>query len=843
MVNGSNLNHVVIADKDADIILPPSSAVNPIPALPAAVRVDNAEQLLHLLTTDPNNNNHNNIPSSHAATTTTTTTTTSSFRQYLVFGTERLRTLVLRQVLTDPHNRTWQNKQTNKAASKSNWDDVLEFHYPRGLDLVGTQVLLSTNTAKSSLTSQQQQEATTRLDFSNNKNVHVVTYFLHPTQLAQTRAAIACIRNAASSTTSSSSSQQASLPLSSFGISSTSNDSSSSSAAAAGAASFRIHHRLVYVPTVNMAMINQILQHAGVLQQHNVSVNHNLQLDFLCLETDVVSMEYPGALHESSAGIDGMPSHVVTCAARSLLKLQDVTGKIPRIQTYGSLAEATLKKLMHMTVNEHLASSQEHDVNNSGYNNSVDMDMLADSVVEAMLIIDRKVDMVTPMLTPLTYEGLLDDVFGIDCGFLNVNVDIINPPDDEADDSSSNAAENLSPSNRKKKADDKSKKKHNVVALGVNASDSLYAEVRNHHVEKFGSFLQNQAMALRQSHAEFTSTRGKKKDLQEIHNFVKNIPIFTQNLRSLTNHIHLAERIKKTTEHAHFRERWQTERSMLEGEVCLDQLEDFIANCSDGGGNSNSSGNEDEDCNSNVVDSSPLRFLRLLCLQSLCAGGIKSSRYDALRRDVVQTFGYEYVFVVMNAGVASLSGQSSSAFASLRKQLLLINSEVDTVEPDDVSFVSSGYAPLSVRLIQTAVRGWTAVRREEILKELLPGGGARMLDLLQTSPPCDFITALQQPGTTNLTNSGLPLATSTTTTNQRPAAAATVNDGRSASPATAASTASRKKPVLIVFYLGGVTYMEITALRFLSRRQTFPFHILIMTTEILNGSRLLQSLS
>ncbi|NJK65984.1 MAG: hypothetical protein HC941_05140 [Microcoleus sp. SU_5_3] len=77
MVN--NGHHVVIADKDADIILPPSSAVNPIPALPVAVRVDNAEQLMHLLTTDPSSSNH---------AVGTTSSISSSFKQYLVFGTD-----------------------------------------------------------------------------------------------------------------------------------------------------------------------------------------------------------------------------------------------------------------------------------------------------------------------------------------------------------------------------------------------------------------------------------------------------------------------------------------------------------------------------------------------------------------------------------------------------------------------------------------------------------------------------------------------------------------------------------------------------------------------------------
>ena len=64
------------------------------------------------------------------------------------------------------------------------------------------------------------------------------------------------------------------------------------------------------------------------------------------------------------------------------------------------------------------------------------------------------------------------------------------------------------------------------VVLGVHAGDSLYAEVRNHHVEKFGSFLQNQALALKESHANFTN-KGTKKDLSEIHQFVKQIPVST----------------------------------------------------------------------------------------------------------------------------------------------------------------------------------------------------------------------------------------------------------------------------------------------------------------------------
>ena len=90
--------------------------------------------------------------------------------------------------------------------------------------------------------------------------------------------------------------------------------------------------------------------------------------------------------------------------------------------------------------------------------------------------------------------------------FIKVDVATINPEDDEA------------------KTEEKKKPEDEIVMLGVNAGDTLYAEVRDQHVEKFGSFLQNQAKALKESHANFTN-KGTKKDLTEIHQFVKQIPV------------------------------------------------------------------------------------------------------------------------------------------------------------------------------------------------------------------------------------------------------------------------------------------------------------------------------
>lgn len=147
---------------------------------------------------------------------------------------------------------------------------------------------------------------------------------------------------------------------------------------------------------------------------------------------------------------------------------------------------------------------------------------------------------------------------------------------------------------------------------------------------------------------------------------------------------------------------------------------------------------------------------------------------------------------------------SASSFSTLRKAMILINDEVDTVNPSDVSYVSSGYAPLTVRLVQLAIQGWAG--KEDTLREL-PG---RLVDIEQKFPPEDLATALK---------------------------------GIRPNQSLGAITKEGKRPTLMVVFVGGVTYMELAALRFLSKRPTFPYHIICVTTKITNGSKLLESLS
>lgn len=164
--------------------------------------------------------------------------------------------------------------------------------------------------------------------------------------------------------------------------------------------------------------------------------------------------------------------------------------------------------------------------------------------------------------------------------------------------------------------------------------------------------------------------------------------------------------MKQTTDGSDFREQWQGERGILEGETYLDQIEDLISADTD--------------------RSLMLKVLRLLCLQSLTAGGVRSNRLDNIRRLVAHTYGFEQLFTIHNLERAGallhrplilyhinlvmhthkwrtlniclgllrrkdvMLVETASPWQSLRRTMRLIDERVNVVRPDDIAYVSAG---------------------------------------------------------------------------------------------------------------------------------------------------------
>lgn len=69
---------------------------------------------------------------------------------------------------------------------------------------------------------------------------------------------------------------------------------------------------------------------------------------------------------------------------------------------------------------------------------------------------------------------------------------------------------------------------------------------------------------------------------------------------------------------------------------------------------------------------------------------------------IIQVYGYHHLPLLVALQDLNLLNKSPQPgpFASLRKSLRLIVDDTDDTRPNDVSYVYSGYAPLSIRLVQ-----------------------------------------------------------------------------------------------------------------------------------------------
>ena len=141
------------------------------------------------------------------------------------------------------------------------------------------------------------------------------------------------------------------------------------------------------------------------------------------------------------------------------------------------------------------------------------------------------------------------------------------------------------------------------------------------------------------------------------------------------------------------------------------------------------------------------------------------------------------------------------------------------MSPNDVAFVSSGYAPMSVRLVQFAIQpGWATVYGSTL--QLLP------------RPALEFSQGIEA-ASLNIKEAESRL--------QRQEKA-TINASQPQPSQGKAVTVDGDKKVMICYYVGGVTFMEIAALRFLSAKPDFPFRIIVCTTKLVNGNTLLKTL-
>jgi hypothetical protein len=330
---------------------------------------------------------------------------------------------------------------------------------------------------------------------------------------------------------------------------------------------------LYFVPRRSL-LCEKLLEEAGVYSRVSV---RECPLHLFPLDDDILSLERPcfRALY-----LDGDHS-VLHSVAASILQLEQLYGPIPAIRGKGACAQQVARIVQQMRQSEPARARPpaRQDTQTDGARRC--------RRIGRMLLLDRVCDMVTPLLTELTYEGLIHSVFRIRHGSVNLDPAVLG----------------LSSARPLKRE--------------LNSNDALYAHIRNRNFGDVGPLLRKLSHDVSEGYEE----RHTAHTVYQIRDFMRKLSKLQSTHKSLSMHVHLAQRIQQHTSAAEFHARISAEQQALanagataEGEAAL----------------------EDE-----IGRGAPMHsVLRLACLFSVLGNGVKEKKLAALHSELIAQYGY-----------------------------------------------------------------------------------------------------------------------------------------------------------------------------------------------------------
>ena len=511
---------------------------------------------------------------------------------------------------------------------------------------------------------------------------------------------------------------------------------------------------LIFTPRASHCAQRE-LEAAGV--RGDIQSISSFAYDLIPLEWDVLSLENNTAFHDVT--LDGDPT-ALYCVARSVMRLQAMFGLIPVVRGKGSQAMKVCNLMQRMRREMDTVFTGTTVLPSTG-----SFSFPAVSEIDELVLVDRTVDLMTPMLTQLTYEGLIDELFNIKYSTIEVDASILGT--DAKKDGSGSGGGGGDRSGGKKK-------------LLLTSTDTVFDEMRDLSFRSIGSLLQRRLTAVNNTFEQ----RHEAMSVAELKAYMSRFKTAHTERQWLTVHVNLADQMaSKTTKSKLFDRRLEIERAMLSGEGSVDEAEEYIESA--------------------IAKQAPLySVLRLLSLMSLTSG-IRSRKYDQFKRDLLHTYGYRCMFLLQNLERLGLLSNQRRRYGEIRRVMRLW-SEVGW--KDSIAYVYEGYAPLSVRLIE--------------MGSVTVGGWKKMDDIMQQLPGTGFEVRQEEKG-------------------KKAAAAAAA---ASSSVVDGLGMGVEEKPLVLVYFIGGVTFAEVAALRWLSAREGHPKEYIVATTKLINGNSFLESL-
>ncbi|KAL6179372.1 hypothetical protein ACLB2K_050887 [Fragaria x ananassa] len=248
-----------------------------------------------------------------------------------------------------------------------------------------------------------------------------------------------------------------------------------------------IRGRKCLVVDLKLAGSISLIIQAALLREHEVELRHlsdeTIQTDcskvVFLVRSQLSLMKYISSqVHDDiSKGMKReyhlyfVPCHAVSCekeclvdgdtsslwhVAKAIHMLEFSCGVIPNVRAKGNASVRVADILNRMQIEEPVSSS----------------DMVVPEI-NTVILLDREVDMVTPMCTQLTYEGIVDEFLRINNGSVEVNPSVMDV-----------------------------KQEGQKMKVPLNSSDKLFKEIRDLHFEVVVQILRQKATSMKQDYNE-----------------------------------------------------------------------------------------------------------------------------------------------------------------------------------------------------------------------------------------------------------------------------------------------------------------------------------------------------
>ena len=496
---------------------------------------------------------------------------------------------------------------------------------------------------------------------------------------------------------------------------------------------------LIFIPKENF----DIIEYMSTNNMIPLSKIENFNVDLIPIDLDLLSLEREDNIKEIY--IDKNYSSI-SDFANAVVKLETCFGKIKYKYIKGDLAQKFCDLMKEKEKENSLRLGKDE--------------------ILGMVVFDRSVDFLTLMTTNYTCEGLIDENIGINLGRIKIKSNTLmaglNPK--------SNAKKNEKEVNKDIAYSLTSEKNNFFCTIScMRHFDALkyIREIRNYY---------QQVLSKDKTGNSIFNSEGEK-NLKEISYFLTNLK---DNLLQVENIINYVVEVLFETEHRRYIGK---EQPLLSGgfpEDLHDYYDEFLY------------GKKDLDT-----------LIKLMIIESLTQNGVQG--YQKLKREILNIFGFQKIFLFRDLEVLGWLKEKQSSLKNLKnitdfsysqiyEKFELLNENYSPEVINDCSYVLNGYCPLSLKIIEKAVKGqWNTII--ENLKKI-PGA---------TSYP-ENESVISNP----------------------------VND----------------KNIILIAFVGGVTYTEIEAIRLLNRvfkeeylqgkrKQT---QFIILTTSILNSKKVLKNL-